>query len=260
MLSSVHNVVAVLRAFRLDRPVLSLAEITRTVNLPKATVNKSVQTLLAAGFLERVDGQPLYRPSLRMFELGHFILRHLDMVREATPFVRHLAEVTGHTAHLTAYENGEVIWLLRVDSRDQHPLYSRVGRRGPAGATAAGKAILAFLEPDELQHVLAQGWRKLTLKTNADRTVLVRALDEVRRTGYSFQTEEVDIGIASVGAPIFDYQQRPVASVSVAGPTEALTPDAVRRIGRLAQQTALAISERIGYHAVRRSRPPGSQK
>lgn len=257
MLSSVHNVVSVLRAFRLDRPEMSLAELARAVELPKPTVNKVVQTLLAEGFLERVSDRARYRPNLRMFELGHFILNHLDMVHEATPYIRHLSQLTGETAHLTAYENGEVIWLLRIDGPSSSELYSRIGRRAPATAAAAGRAILAFLAADELDHVISQGWRKLTVKTTADRDQLLRDLALVRQNGYSFQTEEVDIGIASVGAPVFDYQQRPVASVSVAGPSVRFTTDAVRRIGLLAQQTALAISRRMGYQAVHRARQLG---
>ncbi|MCL6599723.1 MAG: IclR family transcriptional regulator [Alicyclobacillus macrosporangiidus] len=247
MLSSVHNLVAVLRAFRLDRPELSLAELSRAVDLPKSTVNKVVRTLWAEGFLERAPGTLKYRPSLRMFEMGHFILNHIDLVREATPLIRHLARQTGETAHLTYYENGEVIWLLRVDSPASYQLYSRVGRRAPASVTAAGKAVLAFLEEDEIRRVMEQGWRKLTWKTNLDREALRRDLERVRQTGYSFQSEEVDIGIASVGAPIWNDQGRAIAGISVAGPAVRFTPEAVRRMGRMAQQTGLAISERLGF-------------
>lgn len=247
MLSSVHNVVAVLRAFRLDRPELSLAELTRMLRLPKSTVNKALRTLVHAGYLEPIGATAKYRPSLRMFEMGHFILQHIDLVREATPLVRNLAKLTGETAHLTYYENGEVIWLLRVDSPTSYQLYSRIGRRAPAGAAASGKAVLAYLPEGELEQILKTGWRKLTVKTNANRDVLLRDLERVRVNGYSFQADEVDMGIASVGAPIFNYQSRVIASVSVAGAAQRFTPERVRRVGQLAKQTANAISERMGY-------------
>ncbi|MDQ0190268.1 IclR family transcriptional regulator [Alicyclobacillus cycloheptanicus] len=250
MLSSVHHVVMVLRAFRLDRPEMSLADLSRATGLPKSTANKCIHTLVTEGFLERVEGSSKYRPSLRMFEIGNFVLKQMELVREATPLVRHLAKQTGETAHLTYYENGEVIWLLRVDSPTSYQLYSRVGRRAPAMAAASGKAILAFLSEDALSGVLEKGWRKLTIHTNASREVLLRDLERVRVDGYSFQAGEVDRGIASVGAPIFNHRAQAIASVSVAGPIERFHPDAVRRIGRLAIQTGLAISERLGYRGV----------
>lgn len=248
MLTSVRNIAIILRTFRLDEPELSLSELARAVNMPKSTVYKLVCTLMASGFLQKDDGSGKYRPSIRMFEMSQSILNHIDLVREATPFIKLLAKQSGETTHLTYYENGETIWVLKVENPFFVQLYSRVGRRAPAAATASGKAILACLPPQELQRVLIQGWKTLTEKTALNDESLLKDLEQIRRNGYAVQVEEVDMGIASVGAAIFDYRECPVAGISLAGPVSRFTPDNIRRFGRLAKETAFAISERIGYH------------
>jgi len=252
VLTSVRNIAVILRTFRLEAPELSLAELSRAVNLPKSTVYKLVCTLLASEFIEKDDQTGKYRPSIRMFEMSQFILNRIDLVREATPFIKLLAKQSGETAHITYYENGEVIWLLKVENPFFVQLYSRVGRRAPAAATASGKAILAHLDEKEIQHVLSQGWKTLTPKTSGNDDKLLKELERIRKLGYAMQIEEVDIGVASVGAPIFDHQQCPIAAISIAGPVSRFSPDAIKNYGRLAKETAFAVSERIGYLPDRR--------
>ncbi|PWI57131.1 IclR family transcriptional regulator [Sulfoacidibacillus thermotolerans] len=246
MLSSVQHIISILRLFRLDRPEMSLAQVSRYTGLPKSTTNKLLQTLVNMGFLEKVAERAHYRPSLQMFEMSHFILNHLALVQEAAPFIRHLAKQSGQVAHLTCYDKGEVTWLVKITHAHNDHLYSRVGRRAPASIAASGKAVLAFLEVQEWLPTFESGWRRLTVKSNMDPNVLLRELDFVRKNGYSFQEEEVDLGVCSIGAPIFNERMRPIASVSLAGHVNLFTTEMIKQYGRLTKHTALAISERIG--------------
>ncbi len=241
MLTSVQLAIEALRTFRWDRPELSLAEIARQVNRPKSTIAKVLTTLTTASFLEPVNGTCRYRPALPMLLLGPVMVNHSQLVQCALPIVEHLAQRTQQTVHLTVCESGEVVWLIRKDCGARYTLYSRVGRRG----SAAGRAILAFMEGDSWKTAYARSWSRLTTKTRQDPARLSEEMAEIRRRGYAIQADEVDLGIASIAVPVFDACDRPVASLSVVGPKTMFNHQHIPRFSRWAQAAASLLRRRL---------------
>ena len=47
--------------------------------------------------------------------------------------------------HLASYEDGEVIYIDKYESRHNVRMYSRIGRRAPLHCTAVAKVLLAAL-------------------------------------------------------------------------------------------------------------------
>ena len=74
----------------------------------------------------------------------------LDILERARPYVTQLVETTGETAHLGVLRQGEVVSLVNVESRYTVRTPATVGRHIPLHCTSQGKAILAFLPPDQV--------------------------------------------------------------------------------------------------------------
>lgn len=131
-----------------------------------------------------------------------------------------------------------------------HPLRlpSLAGRRSPAYCTGIGKAILAHLEPERLEKYL----REVTLKprtprTITDRDALRQDLRRIRSRGFSVDDEEIFPGLRCVAAPIFSFDGRVVAGVSVAGPTSRMPRDSLPRFTSKVMTAASEVSRRLGY-------------
>ena len=244
LLSSVQSTIQVLRSFRWDRPEWALADLSRRLGRPKSTILKGLTTLQAAGFVERVPQTSRYRPALGTLTFGPSMIQHFDLVRIGMPIVRQLAVTTGHTVHLAVYDAGEIIWLVTMDARSGYSLYSRVGRRAPASVAAAGKAILAFLDPDSLVLDLQRNWRQSTSASPKTFSELLQALKETRRRGYAYQADQIDPGIAAVAVPVLDACDRPIASLSITGPKNSFRSRHVVEIAKMAQKSARLLSRR----------------
>ena len=242
MLSSVANIARILRSFHLACPELSLTELSRSLDIPKTTMLKLLHTMRAEGFLEKDPQTGKYRPGQRTLSMSYAILSQSHLARTALPFLQSLVQQTGLVAHLTRYERGEAVWITKVDSPWHPALYSRVGRRVPAYAPASGKAILAFLDADELGWVLASDWKPLTSKTQTDKRVFSAELLGIQKAGYSLQREEVEEGIASVGGPLLNDRGQAIASISLAGPVQRFNAVSVRELGTLVKKTAHEIA------------------
>ncbi|MBP0651210.1 IclR family transcriptional regulator, partial [Mycobacterium tuberculosis] len=79
-----------------------------------------------------------------------------------------------------------VVYIHKCDSAYNLATQSPLGKRNPLNATSLGKALLAWLDPVELQERLAAlSLVKLTPQTIADRAVLAAELTRMRRQGFA---------------------------------------------------------------------------
>ena len=91
-----------------------------------------------------------------------------------------------------------------------------------------GKAILAYLPPAERRSLVERmQFETFTPNTIVSRESLESDLHAISARGYSIDDEEHEPGVRCVGAPIFDARGRVVASISVSGPTQRVTREAV---------------------------------
>src|SRR5918999_791866 len=118
-----------------------------------------------------------------------------------------------------------------------------LNRTVPLHATSTGKALLAFLPPEELDTAFAQSLPQFTDRTITDPTELRAELDRVRRRGYAVSRGELETALWGASAPVLDRRNRPLAVVSVWGAEGRLrTRGRLDELGRAVASTATAIA------------------
>jgi DNA-binding IclR family transcriptional regulator len=115
-------------------------------------------------------------------------------------------------------------------------------------STAAGKALIAFLSPQELAKEIksVSAFVRHNHKTIVTISKLKTELARIRETGYSTDDEEDELGARCVGAPIFDRFGKVVAAISVVGDTDRVQMSQIETLATQVKQTAAAISRRLG--------------
>jgi DNA-binding IclR family transcriptional regulator len=122
-----------------------------------------------------------------------------------------------------------------------------VGSVLPLHATALGKAVLAFVQPEARRDILEDELPRLTGQTLCTPATLNRELNATRERGYALEKEEAVLGEAGVAAPIFDRNAEPVGAVGVAGPRERiLRRGRERTIANAVIEAARGISRELG--------------
>jgi DNA-binding IclR family transcriptional regulator len=248
MVDAAAKALALLDAFTLETPTLTLAELMERTSLPRATAFRLLATLEQCGYVVK-DGVG-YRLGFKVFVLGNVVAEGLDLRRQARRHLAALRDETGETVQLAVLEDWQIVHLDRALSR-QAVSYnvSRVGAILPAYCTALGKALLAF-ESEDMVYAWAstQELRRRTANTITTVDGLLAELRRVRERGYSIDDEERELGVRCVGAPVFDREGRPIAAISLGAPTGRLP----RRlegsaVAREVLATAQAISREMGY-------------
>jgi len=237
----------ILDAFSSDPAGLGVNELARRLGLHKSTVSRLCATLERAGYLKRDERTGKLRLGARIYQLAGMNSGDLDPRMVARPILLGLVEACGETAHLAVREGQDVVTIEVVDGSRSIRLQSRVGQRRPVHASALGKAILAWLPPDELEAVLgSQSFERLTPNTIASQAQLMEDLERVRQRGYSTDLEELEEGLRCVGAPVRDETGRVTGAISVSGPRHRFTDEAIVDLARLVVHSADQISVRLG--------------
>jgi IclR family pca regulon transcriptional regulator len=248
---SLERGLAVLAAFRPDRPTLGISELGRELGLTRSTTHRYVATLATLRYLEQDRSTRKYRLGPRVLDLGFSMLGSLELRDVAAPHLRRLTDATGHTSNLAIRDDTDVILIDRVRGRPgryhQLEFSLHVGSRLPSYCSATGKALLAFVPRPDLDRLLdrmdlvPRGPRTLT-----DRSALLAELEQVRRTGLATNDEELESALRSIAAPVRSRSGEVVAAVNVAIPwSPAAMTELVAQLGPTIQATAQQIAARV---------------
>lgn len=243
----VRNAIRILEVLGQEQE-MGVTRISRILQLPKSSVHDILSTLENDGLIEKDCERNYYSLGLKLFELGNMARANLELRRVATPFLRSLNEQLDETVHLTILDGWQVLYIECFESTKQLRTYSVIGVRAPLHCTAVGKAILAFFTEKQVgQMIKTMGLAKFTENTITDRRHLDAEMAEIRRRGYSVDDAEHEEGVRCIGAPIRNHEARVMASVSVSGPSQRMSPDRDEQIGKLLIDRTDEISRRLGY-------------
>ncbi|MFE9972228.1 IclR family transcriptional regulator [Streptomyces hirsutus] len=233
--SMVERMTLIMDVFEGRTARLSLEEVARCTQLPRSTAHRILDQLVRLCWLEHNGlGYGLGR---RALGLGGGDGTHGRIREAAAARLHHLQIRTGLVVHLAVLDGAEVYYLDKVGGRFATTVPSRVGGRAPAHSTALGKAMLAWLEPEDVEVRAGDSIGRMTQRTISDLSTLHQELNRIRRRhGLAFERGECFPDIACVAAAVRG-PEGPVAAISLVGdawsPLEKVAPlvvDAARQV------------------------------
>lgn len=221
---------------------LSLAELTRELDLAKSSTYGLLLTLERLGYLHRNGSTGRYMFGMKILSLANMAMNGLNLRKLSTPHIRALMNKTRLTVHLSIQEQNEAVIIEKADSPYTPKVETWVGKRMGIHCTAAGKALLSDWPEELLDRLIRHGLPRYNDNTIISPKKLKKELDEVRKQGFSVDDEEETIGSRCIGAPIRDQSGRVVAAVSVAGYKQQIHHETFQTLVKNVQETASAIS------------------
>ena len=243
----VDRALALLEVLSHQGPDLTLVQISEMLKLHKSTAHRLIMVLERHRLIEKNSNTGKYRLGLKLFELGTKAIGQLDLRERTRPFLERAVRDTGETGHLCVYDDGEVVYLDKIEPSRSVRLTSSVGRRNPAYCTAVGKAIMAYLPEAQVEAAVQKhGLAQLTRKTISNMLDLRAELAKVRKLGYAIDDEEHEEGVLCVGAPVWSFGEHPIAAISVSGPVFRLSHEKVPAVAESVMSIATALSKELG--------------
>jgi IclR family transcriptional regulator, acetate operon repressor len=252
---AVSRAVSILKVFESANSGLTAVQIAAKLNLNRSTVHRLLSVLEAEGLIARdttFNGESrnsAYRLGPTLVSLGGLALRQINLRAIALPQLRALAQKSGETVDLELLVGAEVMIIEEVQG--EHMLRvgvgDNVGSRYPAHATSTGKLLLAGLSEAELKAALPTKLAALTPYTVTDKQLLRDQLAEVQRQGWALSWEELELGLAAIGAPITGRDGQIIAAVSISGPTARIDRSLIKTLAIMVTDTTRRITRELGF-------------
>lgn len=199
-------------------------ELSEYLELAPSTVHRHLATLRKHGFAVRHDDE--YRIGLQFLTIGGYAQRQVTAYPMIKEKVDELAADTGERAQFIVEENGERVYLYTEVGQSAVQTGAHVGTRGAIHPSAAGKAILAHLDPHRVDEIIDEhGLSTPGKRTIRSRKQLFEILEKVRDRGYAFNRQETTAGVHAVGAAVTDENDEVIGALSVSGPANRVTGD-----------------------------------
>jgi DNA-binding IclR family transcriptional regulator len=224
-----------------------LAELTGE---PRSTVYRLLASLQQLELVEPGSSRGTYRLGLKLFRLGSSVVARFDERRVALPVMERIHQETEETVFLCVRRGYEAVCIERIDGRWVQSMALQLGGSLPLHVGAAPRALLAY-EPRAFwdEYVGRGALEAFTPHTPTSRSRLLRALDRVRATGWAVSDEDVSLGMAAVGAPIFDHEGTICAALSMSGPRPTILGGNRDASRELITQGSMEVSRALGFAA-----------
>lgn len=198
----INRAARILRSLRDQPEGLSLGQIAARVDLPRSTVQRIVNALIAERLL--MAASPAGRVRLGMEILALAESSKIDMVTLAHPHLRALSEATGETVDLAVLRDDHLVFLDQVAGTHRLRAVSGVGEVFPLHSTANGKACLALFSDAEIRTRYGTALTSACKASGTSLAALLKELKDVRRTGLARDLDEHTSGISAVGTAFTD--------------------------------------------------------
>lgn len=196
---------------------LGVREIGRALKLSPTIVQRLINSLLAAGYVEQDAATRRYRLGYRAMLLGGSMLEEDRLIAVAAKELQQLADTHLLNGYLGVVQNDKVIYLHSVQSSGPVVVRISTGSAVNAHSTALGKILIAELPTATIKTIVGKSpYPQFTPTTITQWAALAAELDQARRRGFAIAREENLSGIISFGAAIRDGDGKVVAGLSVA--------------------------------------------
>jgi len=215
--AAVSKALCLMEAFEIGESTLSLAELSRRVDMHKTTVLRLARTLALSQYMvQSDDGQWRLGPAAGW--LGARYQAGFDVNNVVEPALHQLVKETGESASFYVREGEIRSCVARVEGPQSVRHNVRIGERLPLNRGAPGRVILAFSG--------AAG----------------EPYESIREHGYHISLGEREVEVASVAAPVFGVNWRLLGSMCISGPSSRLTKTKLEKHAKLVIRAANQLS------------------
>lgn len=247
--------IAIINLLASHKGGMRLSELVSQIDVPRGTVIRLL-SVMSDAHLVRHSQDGRYRLGAQCAVWGADFLSGLELREVASDVMARMTQLSNETCHLGVRDGNSVLYIDKVESAHSLRMVSRVGGSNPLHCTGVGKAILAFIPPDELDEYCSRPLERRTANTIVAPEILRAELQRIRDRGYAVDDVENEVGVRCIGAPILDHNGDVAGSISLAGPTLRMTWERIEQLTGPLIEGACEISTRLGF-GLREAKPAG---
>ena len=207
--------IQVLEIFSPEVAAITTSETAKIVGISRAAARRLLLTLTTLGYLKQTKSA--FQLTDKISTIGQGLLARNDQWMRATAEVIDLSNRMNEPFSIAVLEGLKIRFVARDHKRRIHSAWLKVGDRLPAYCSAAGKVLLASLETNEVDQLIAQEGPLVqrTVHTITGRDNLLEELLQVRLQSWATAEDEMDLGTIGIAVPVFNNEGNVIAALAV---------------------------------------------
>ena len=229
---------------------ITLAFISKSLDLSKSSTHRILDTLLQYGFVEKSeDVITTYRLGWGAYKVGSCVPKyHTLNSSNYAPSLEILAEKLKRTATLNVINDYSSMIMYKVDPNSTLPSQAYIGQRTPLYATASGKLFMLNFTNEEIRGYFKEtDIKKYTSNTILNYIDFLDELNKIKFNDHSFDNCEYKEGTACIAMPVRDYTRKIVAAISITDTSENMTPSHLEEIIPKLKSVCTNLSRFLGH-------------
>jgi len=235
----------VIGAFDAQHRQMTLSDIARAIDLPRATVRRALATMVELGYLES-EGR-LFRLTPSVLKLAIAYLSSDPIPGILQPVCERICRQVGASCSVAVLDGDEAVMVARAMPARPASIGLGVGYRLPVFCSALGRVLASALPDAELDTFLARLKPiRFTRQTVVSKPEIRRLILDVRKKGYALADQEAEVGIRSIAVPLVRFDGKVVAALNIGVQPEQTSAKAmIADYAPLLMREAAAIKERL---------------
>jgi IclR family pca regulon transcriptional regulator len=221
-IESLDRGLRVLLSFGIDRRPMTLSDLAKRSNLPRATVRRILMTLVKSGFVSGDERLFSLTPRILLLASAYLTSNQISAVMQ--PLMDEVAGKAKEVCSLAILDGDEVVFVARSSPARIFSTGLDIGYRLPAFCTSVGRVLLGGLKNDELTNRFAgMTLTAQTATTLVEKATVVATIITDRTKGYSLVDREAEDGFRSISVPIRRYDGTIVAAANIGAHVDRVT-------------------------------------
>ncbi len=233
--------------FLADNPDISAKQAALKLGWPISTTHRLLRTLASADFaVQRETG--LFAPGLELLRIAARLATELPYEQIAAPLLNELTHRFNETSLFSIFERKQLSMYIAFSIAPSDPMHYAIehNRRLSLVWGASGRAMLAFITPEEVETAIATASGPNIMGEPLDPDELRRSLKEIRANGYAVTGSHRTPHAYGIATVFFDAHGEPAGSVAFRVPDFRFDPKMLPEMTDGLKEVAGKISQQLG--------------
>lgn len=246
----VRRTIWLLRTVAAHSEGVGLSEIARESDIPKATCYRVLTVLERESWLTLDPVTRRYRVSLGLLSIVGGLLDGGGAYGHMRDVLRDLAKQTAETAGFDVLLPPNVMVVAQVPGPSLiGQTLKPVPRTQPVWATSTGKVLLSALDPETVRADYGEEFRTGAPDRLGGLNAFIDSMNAVRENGYAVAYDELEVGAASVAAPV-SIRGNTTYAVWIGGPTYRLTRSRIEEVAECVMKAARQLGDLLSVTGI----------
>ncbi|MGR3598835.1 MAG: IclR family transcriptional regulator [Heliomarina sp.] len=239
-MSILQNAQAVLKLYSADCLELTVTDVARRLDMPKANASRLMKAMRDTGMLSTIGDTMRHRPGTVMLDLAAIFRRSSRLISRASEAVSTLSNQFGHTGYISILDRQEVTAVADFPGTNALRVVSNIGRRLSAHQSATGRSILARMSDDEIAALYEDQSLTGSLRSQ---------LSQIRRNGFAASSQESTAGVDAIAVAVGDPATHEIISLCIVYPHGIVDDDGRKQMLKALARAAGEIAADFGDSA-----------